>query len=592
MKTNSLKRNNFITLVTGSEFTQKAILEQLRKYISDDIVINDYILDRKENNKIQSGLIVFSSKEAYEEYIYKEGKPKTNKYVVANRTVLYNSLDKILLMPKDEAVLFVNDTYESACEGIENLKSIGMNFLNYIAYYPGCNTDITCVDIAITAGELDKIPKSVKEVYDIGVRVLDFASIVRILELLNMLDYRVQKFADMYIEKVIDFAKKVSDEARENSKLAKTLRQEIVGRGYYAKYTFDDIVGQSEVIAKTKDIALKLAKTDLTILIEGDNGTGKELFASAIHNSSKRNKYPFLALNFSALPDELIESELFGYEEGSFTGAKKGGKFGIFEQANGGTIFLDEIGDVSYKMQTKLLRVLQEKEIMRVGGNKIIPVDVRIIAATNRDMQQLIMQKKMREDLYHRLKIGYLSIPKLKHRKEDISIIVEHILKIEYQNEYTIDKDVFDKFDIYDWPGNVREVINTIKYMSAVCCNNHITINDFPTYGFFNAEKINHNNNNSHKANNLDHELTLNEFKFLESIMKLSKSGEIVSKQKIKTYLDQNNYKITDYQIRKLLSELRERSYLYKSKSSYGVELTTEGIDVINYYNIKTTKNN
>ena len=240
-------------------------------------------------------------------------------------------------------------------------------------------------------------------------------------------------------------------------------------------------------------------------------------------------------------------------------------------------------------MQTKLLRVLQEKEIMRVGGNKIIPVDVRIIAATNRNMQQLIVQKKMREDLYHRLKIGYLNIPKLKYRKKDIPIIVEHILKTEYQNEYIIDKDVLEEFSTYDWPGNVREVINTIKYMSAVCCGNHITVQDFPTYGFFNTEKMIHFDEKSDYTCASDYELTHNDYEFLKAIVFLSENGKMVTKQKIKCYLEQNKYSITDYQIRKLSANLKKQNILNNNQGSYGFQLTPKGISLINTNNIETT---
>ncbi|MGB4438423.1 MAG: sigma 54-interacting transcriptional regulator, partial [Sedimentibacter sp.] len=194
----------------------------------------------------------------------------------------------------------------------------------------------------------------------------------------------------------------------------KSFSQDLLLKGHYAKYNFDNIIGESNLLNETKNIALKLSKSELTVLIEGESGTGKELFASAIHNNSSRKFGPFLALNFSALPDDLIESELFGYEEGAFTGAKKGGKIGLFELADGGTIFLDEIGDVSPKLQTKLLRVLQEKEVMPIGGTAIRKVDVRIIAATNRNLKDMVLEKQFRSDLYYRLKIGYVSISPLR----------------------------------------------------------------------------------------------------------------------------------------------------------------------------------
>jgi transcriptional regulator with PAS, ATPase and Fis domain len=170
--------------------------------------------------------------------------------------------------------------------------------------------------------------------------------------------------------------------------------------------------------------------TELTILIHGESGTGKELFASGIHATSKRASGPFLAVDLGAFSDDLIESELFGYREGAFTGARKGGKPGLFELADGGTLFLDEIGNISPKVQKRLLRVLQEKEIMRVGGSEIIKVDVRIITATNEDLLEKTRERTFREDLYYRLKMGWLSIPALRERKVDIPLLVRRFLSL------------------------------------------------------------------------------------------------------------------------------------------------------------------
>ena len=189
------------------------------------------------------------------------------------------------------------------------------------------------------------------------------------------------------------------------------LRRQLLNKGHKAKYTFDDILGESGAIKKIKEIAKKMAKTNSAVLITGESGTGKELFAHAVHNYSDRKDYPFVAVNCAAIPENLLESELFGYEEGAFTGAKKGGKIGLFEFAHMGTLFLDEIEGMSPALQIKLLRVIQEKEIMKIGGGKVINIDVRIIAATNEELRKLVKENKFRKDLYYRINTLPIMIP-------------------------------------------------------------------------------------------------------------------------------------------------------------------------------------
>ena len=254
------------------------------------------------------------------------------------------------------------------------------------------------------------------------------------------------------------------DAAEEASRLAREYRR----RGHVAKWAMDDIVGGSEALLRAKRIAARLAATDLSILINGESGTGKELFASAIHAASARASGPFLAVDLGALSDDLIESELFGYHEGAFTGAKKGGKAGLFELADGGTLFLDEIGNISPKVQKRLLRVLQEKEIMRVGGSEIKRVDVRVIAATNEELLARAKRGEFREDLYFRLKMGWLRIPPLRERREDIPLLVDRFLAAEGARGVEVDDAVISALVSRDWPGNVRELRNALTYMLAV----------------------------------------------------------------------------------------------------------------------------
>lgn len=233
-----------------------------------------------------------------------------------------------------------------------------------------------------------------------------------------------------------------------------------------AKYVFADIIGVDPQIKSAVNKAKNAANTPATVLLRGESGTGKELFAHAIHNESSRKNKPFIKINCAALSENILESELFGYEEGAFTGAKKGGRQGHFERANGGTIFLDEIGEMNISTQAKLLRVLYEKEIIRVGGNDTIDVDVRVIAATNADLERKINEGAFREDLYYRLNVYPIFIPPLRYRKYDIPLILNHII-MKYNHEYgrfvdNISKEALEKIIHMPWYGNVRELENYI----------------------------------------------------------------------------------------------------------------------------------
>lgn len=266
---------------------------------------------------------------------------------------------------------------------------------------------------------------------------------------------------------------------------------------YSAKWCFDNLIGQSQNFINTKNMAWQLSQTVSTILITGESGTGKELFAQAIHNSSARCAGPFVRINCAALPDNLLESELFGYEEGAFTGARKGGKPGKFDLAKGGTIFLDEIGDMPLSMQTKLLTVLQERVIERIGGTNPIPIDVRVIAATNRDLEKMVADQTFREDLYYRLNVVRLSIPSLRERIEDIPLLVGDL--IERLNAHLrtniigISPPALELLQSYRWPGNVRELENLLERAINLCHMNqqsYLTVDHFPSLGSAKFSKI------------------------------------------------------------------------------------------------------
>lgn len=249
-------------------------------------------------------------------------------------------------------------------------------------------------------------------------------------------------------------------ESRQNE-----LRNQLLKKGHMAKYTMDDVLGESDCIRRTRKILLKMAATESPVLIVGETGTGKELLAHSVHSASRRAGGPFIAVNVAAMPENLLESELFGYEEGAFTGAKKGGRPGLFEFAHKGTLFLDEVEGMSPAMQVKLLRVLQEGEVMRVGGGSIVHVDVRIVAATNESLEQMVEEGSFRRDLYYRLNALTVAVPPLRERGEDILLLLEHFRR-QLGGEFRLSQAVRDYLLSYSWPGNIRELRNAAEYFN------------------------------------------------------------------------------------------------------------------------------
>ena len=287
----------------------------------------------------------------------------------------------------------------------------------------------------------------------------------------------------------------------------------------------DNIIGNSYAINKAKEEALMASKTSSTVLITGESGTGKELFARAIHNHSHRSGNPFIAINCAAIPDNLLESELFGYEEGAFTGAKKGGSLGKFELADKGTIFLDEIGDMSLHLQAKLLRVLQEKEVDKIGAKYNVTIDVRIIAATNKNLEDMVKKGTFREDLYYRLNVIPVVLPTLRQRKNDIHLLIEYMIR-EYSNKLSknvegIDIQAMEYLCEYSWPGNIRELQNVIEYSVNRCEGITINLDNIP-----NRIKYGHSNN----------ELILNTTEQIITLDELEKNEIIKALEKYKNY--------------------------------------------------------
>jgi transcriptional regulator, propionate catabolism operon regulatory protein len=255
------------------------------------------------------------------------------------------------------------------------------------------------------------------------------------------------------------------------------IRKKITQKQLVANYSFDDIIGSSPPIRETIQKAKKFSKSNSSILIHGESGTGKELFAQSIHKESNRSIYPFVAVNCAAIPESLLDSELFGYEEGSFTGARRGGKPGLFELAHQGTIFLDEISELPLHLQSRLLRVLQEKEIMRIGGDQVIPIDIRIIAASNKNLMDAVKKGTFREDLYFRINVLQLFIPPLRNRKEDIALLFKYFIKNEVHLSEIFTQDQLECLHYHSWPGNVRELENVAERFTVLIKGEKITRN-------------------------------------------------------------------------------------------------------------------
>jgi len=332
-----------------------------------------------------------------------------------------------------------------------------------------------------------------KEIFNMSQPVVDQYLDTLIPEL-NIKDYYPEDFHDdlvVFKSKYLNLEKKnlvhfnremrmyfSFQEVTHIKKLEQNLTQKLRKKGQIAKYTFEDILTDTTEVRGIIDKSKKIAQTDLTVLITGESGTGKEVLAQAIHNGSKRKNQPFIAINGAAIPDNLLESELFGYVSGSFTGALKGGKKGLFELANNGTIFLDEIGDMPNHLQSKLLRVLQERQITPIGSDQIIEIDVRVIAATHKNPLEMIALGNFRKDLFYRLNVFPIELPPLRNRPRDIPLLLDHFT----HGRYRFDEDSRQKLIQYSWPGNIRELVNISQYIATIEERSLVDLASLPKY--------------------------------------------------------------------------------------------------------------
>ncbi len=388
---------------------------------------------------------------------------RTDKELALFRTALEHAYEGIIIVDKDGFIQTVNDTYASFV-GQEVEQIIGKHVTEVV--------ENTRMHIVAKTGQAE-----IADVQSINGH--------------QMIAHRIPVVVDGEVVAVVGkiMFQDIDDLFAMNTKFSK-LYKEIdnykgeVHRRVGAKYSFDQIIGVSPILERVKTLGKRVAKSDTTVLLKGESGTGKELFAHAIHRESMRANGPFIRVNCAAIPETLFESELFGYKEGSFTGAKRSGKKGKFALAFNGTIFLDEISEMPLSMQVKLLRVLQEKEIEPVGADSPEPIDVRIIAASNKDLEDLVEKGQFREDLYYRLNVLMLEIPPLRERTEDIPLLINYLLS-QLRSETGIQVEgladsALQHLVKYPFPGNIRELRNILERSLYVKEGNEITLEDLP----------------------------------------------------------------------------------------------------------------
>lgn len=591
-----------------------------------------------------------------------------SKVIILGTTISKMQYERIKKIPSGEKVLLVNYSPEMAIETLALFRQIGLTEHNFITYYPG-KENVPRLEIAITPGEADKVPKWVKNVVDIGHRVLDIRTLTdvaielnmeslletsrfkthfkslkspstsvetllsrvnlseeRFLKLLDVIDegilvtdadgiivtintrtqnllkcdeniigkniYRILplknvdlnktnsarvlmlgesnmtlKSFPVYSEHRLSNVLLVLNRFEDQEKSQHLLRTQIRGKGHIAKYRFNDIVAESDLMKKLIDLGEKMARSDASVLITGESGTGKELFAQAIHNSSRRKDYQFVAVNCAAIPENLLESELFGYEEGAFTGAKKGGKAGLFELAHNGTLFLDEIGEMPIQLQSRLLRVIQEKEVMRIGGDRIIPVNVRIVSATNRNLKMQIKANAFRSDLYYRLNVLCLNLPPLRERVAEIERLVIHLQK-EVEASYNITSKALEIIMRAEWDGNIRELKNVVEYL-AYLEKDCVDVCDLPQYLLEDAAIC--------KNTNIPVPIFDNKKFVLECLFKAYKKGEGVGRRKLMKIAKSQSISLTEAEIRKYFKELLEEGLVCSETGRIGTRLTECG---------------
>ena len=357
--------------------------------------------------------------------------------------------------------------------------------------------------------------------------------------------------------------------------LEQHLSQKLRAKGLVARYTFDNIKTWSLQMEECLRLAKKIAPSDLTVLITGESGTGKELIAHAIHNASPRAVYPFIAINCAAFPENLLESELFGYEGGAFTGALKNGKTGLFEQAHNGTIFLDEVGDMPHSVQLRLLRVLQERQIMRVGSQQIMDVNIRVLAATNKNLHAKIAEGSFREDLFYRLNVLPIVTPPLRDRVGDILPLLRYFIENDCKKNFRLSREAEILLSKYKWPGNIRELSNVAAYLSFMA-EDIAGIEHLPAYILDSV------NNFDAEVNSLSSQFSLDvSYQLLLCLSLAAQSG--AGRKSLQNHLTELGVAITEGEIRRLLNLLAELELVSSHVGRGGSRLTAKGLIFLKY---------
>ncbi|EMJ5512487.1 sigma-54 interaction domain-containing protein [Clostridioides difficile] len=452
---------------------------------------------------------------------------------------------------------------------IINLSNLGMAMVSDKGNIIICNNslrDILDIQSNIIGKNIDELEnENIKKIFSLSKahnEVIKFNN-----KYLNVNKYNIESFGRVtgyyFCIQEITYIRKLEQN------LSKKLRE----KGQVARYTFDDIKTVSTKMERTKKLGMKIAESDYTILITGESGTGKELMAQSIHNASPRHSQSFIAINCAAMPENLLESELFGYEEGAFTGALKGGKKGLFEQANNGTIFLDEIGDMPIYLQSKLLRVLQENQVMRVGGENVIDIDVRVIAATNKNLLEMIKGDRFRADLYYRINVLPINIPPLRERKEDIEVMLKYFMK----RKRAISQDVQDIINVYEWPGNIRELKNTAMYINIMSSEDVILINDLP------HNLLNITEDFSKEINILKDRTSIEKVKLvMECLKNANNLNKNIGRNGLVNSINELGYSITEGEVRGILNILKELDLIICESGRKGSELNRRGKNILN----------
>jgi len=614
---------------------------------------------------------------------------EARRILVAQRTIRESDAYRIFTIPSGTKVLVVNNLPETTLEMVALLQQIEFNHLQFIPYEEGM--DCSNIHIAITPGERNLVPASIKTIIDIGHRCIDISTFIEIINRLRISDHSIDQRLLRYSQNNVDLDTGVNRQYKElfqrnieldtvinlahegillldnngkvalyNQALAEMLNlgESVVGRGievfapeiqeiltqeqsqdqsqewlveskersivvnrqslqYFGersgsyinfqevtyirqleqnlsrklrerglttRYSFSDVLYQSRQMGECLELARRIAGSDFTVLIMGESGTGKELLVQSIHNASARSKQPFVAVNCAAVPENLLESELFGYAGGSFTGALREGKVGLIEQANNGTVFLDEIGDMPPMLQGKLLRVLQERQIMRVGSTKLTQVNIRVIAATNRNLQKRILAGQFREDLYYRLNALSLIVPPLRDRPDDIFLLLRHFLAEQNQAHPTFTPEARNLLRRYSWPGNVRELANVANHISLMGVD-PVTVQALPAYLVGRTETFETEEAILRKRCGLDRARDV-----LAVLDQCSDQGRGAGRNSIRDALKDHERPLSEAEVRGVLQVLGELGLVRSSVGRQGTELSAQGDQFINWLNNRSLK--